>query len=51
MLVLGGSAFVGRAIVDDALARGWDVTTFNRGVTAAAEPRADVGAAPLVMRS
>jgi nucleoside-diphosphate-sugar epimerase len=36
LLVLGGSAFVGRAIVDDALARGWEVTTFNRGVTAAA---------------
>jgi 2'-hydroxyisoflavone reductase len=36
LLVLGGSAFVGRAIVDDALARGWDVTTFNCGVTAAA---------------
>jgi 2'-hydroxyisoflavone reductase len=36
LLVLGGSAFVGRAIVDDALARGWDVTTFNRGVTAPA---------------
>jgi len=34
LLVLGGSAFVGRAIVDDALARGWDVTTFNRGLTA-----------------
>jgi 2'-hydroxyisoflavone reductase len=36
LLVLGGSAFVGRALVADALARGWDVTTFNRGVTAAA---------------
>jgi 2'-hydroxyisoflavone reductase len=34
LLVLGGSAFVGRAIVDDALGRGWDVTTFNRGLTA-----------------
>lgn len=45
LLVLGGSAFVGRAIVDDALARGWDVTTFNRGVTAAAEPRTDAGSA------
>jgi nucleoside-diphosphate-sugar epimerase len=33
LLVLGGSAFVGRAIVDDALARGWEVTTFNRGLT------------------
>ncbi len=36
LLVLGGSAFVGRAIVDDALGRGWEVTTFNRGVTAPA---------------
>jgi 2'-hydroxyisoflavone reductase len=41
LLVLGGSAFVGRAIVDDALARGWDVTTFNRGVTAAADAGTD----------
>src|SRR6201996_8401414 len=42
LLVLGGSAFVGRAIVDDALRRGWDVTTFNRGRTgteAEADPR------------
>lgn len=31
LLVLGGTHFVGRAVVDDALARGWDVTTFNRG--------------------
>ncbi|MEU6250452.1 SDR family oxidoreductase [Glycomyces sp. NPDC047010] len=31
LLVLGGSQFVGRAIVAEALARGWDVTTFNRG--------------------
>jgi 2'-hydroxyisoflavone reductase len=46
LLVLGGSAFVGRAIVDDALARGWEVTTFNRGVTAAAyaQGRADADA-------
>jgi 2'-hydroxyisoflavone reductase len=35
LLVLGGSHFVGRAVVDDALARGWDVTTFNRGRTPA----------------
>jgi 2'-hydroxyisoflavone reductase len=41
LLVLGGSAFVGRAIVDDALARGWDVTTFNRGVTAAVDAATD----------
>jgi 2'-hydroxyisoflavone reductase len=31
LLVLGGSDFVGRAVVIDALGRGWDVTTFNRG--------------------
>jgi nucleoside-diphosphate-sugar epimerase len=35
LLVLGGTAFVGRAIVDDAIARGWEVATFNRGITAA----------------
>ncbi len=33
VLVLGGSWFLGRAVVDDALARGWDVTTFRRGVS------------------
>lgn len=31
VLVLGGSEFVGRAVVADALAREWRVTTFNRG--------------------
>lgn len=31
LLVLGGSDFVGRAVVDDALGRGWDVTVLNRG--------------------
>jgi 2'-hydroxyisoflavone reductase len=33
LLVLGGSAFVGRAVVSEAVARGWDVTTFNRGTS------------------
>ncbi len=33
LLVLGGTAFVGAAVVDDALGRGWQVTTFNRGTT------------------
>jgi nucleoside-diphosphate-sugar epimerase len=33
LLVLGGTRFVGAAVVDDALARGWSVTVFNRGVT------------------
>lgn len=31
LLVLGGSGFVGRAVVNDGLSRGWEVTTFNRG--------------------
>ena len=31
LLVLGGTRFVGRAVVADALARGWDVTVLNRG--------------------
>ncbi|SDL65996.1 Nucleoside-diphosphate-sugar epimerase [Glycomyces sambucus] len=31
LLVLGGTQFVGRAVVAEALAHGWDVTTFNRG--------------------
>lgn len=31
LLVLGGSWFVGHAIVSDALSRGWQVTVFNRG--------------------
>jgi 2'-hydroxyisoflavone reductase len=33
ILVVGGTAFVGRAIVRDAVARGHDVTVINRGVT------------------
>jgi nucleoside-diphosphate-sugar epimerase len=35
LLVLGGTSFVGRAIVDDALQSGIDVTLFNRGHTGA----------------
>jgi nucleoside-diphosphate-sugar epimerase len=31
LLMLGGTEFVGRAVSDDALARGWEVTAFNRG--------------------
>ncbi|MQA11072.1 MAG: NAD-dependent epimerase [Pseudonocardiaceae bacterium] len=30
-MVFGGSWFLGRAVVDDALSRGWEVTTFRRG--------------------
>lgn len=37
LLVLGGTGFVGPAIIDDALARGWDVTVFNRGTRPAPE--------------
>jgi nucleoside-diphosphate-sugar epimerase len=31
VLILGGTEFVGRALVDAARARSWHVTTFNRG--------------------
>ncbi|MFF3209622.1 NAD-dependent epimerase/dehydratase family protein [Streptomyces sp. NPDC002886] len=31
LLMLGGTEFVGRAITEDALSRGWDVTVFHRG--------------------
>jgi 2'-hydroxyisoflavone reductase len=33
LLVLGGTKFLGRAIVEEALARGHEVTTFTRGET------------------
>jgi 2'-hydroxyisoflavone reductase len=33
ILVIGGSVFLGRAIVTEALSRSDDVTTFNRGIT------------------
>lgn len=33
LLVLGGTNYVGPAIVDEALARGHEVTLFNRGIT------------------
>lgn len=39
LLVLGGSGFVGRAAVEEGLARGWEVATFNRGHRPAADPR------------
>ncbi len=35
LLVLGGTRFVGRAVVHDALARGWQVTAVHRGRTGA----------------
>jgi 2'-hydroxyisoflavone reductase len=33
LLVLGGTHHVGRAVVADAVTRGWDVTALNRGAT------------------
>jgi nucleoside-diphosphate-sugar epimerase len=39
VLILGGTEFVGHAFVDEALARGHDVTVLNRGTRA---PRPDV---------
>ncbi|MFD7908457.1 NAD-dependent epimerase/dehydratase family protein [Kitasatospora sp. NPDC059722] len=33
ILVMGGTWFLGRAVVADALARGWSVSTFNRGLS------------------
>ena len=31
--MLGGTRFVGRAVVTEALTRGWQVTALNRGIT------------------
>jgi 2'-hydroxyisoflavone reductase len=39
LLVLGGSEFAGRAIVEEALSRGWDVAAFNRGLSGSLDPR------------
>jgi nucleoside-diphosphate-sugar epimerase len=41
LLVLGGGSFVGRAVVQDALARDWEVTTFNLGRRPAVDGRVD----------
>ncbi|MFE7131429.1 NAD-dependent epimerase/dehydratase family protein [Streptomyces sp. NPDC057638] len=38
LLVLGGTWFLGRAVVERALGRGWRVSTFNRGVSRADVP-------------
>lgn len=35
LLILGGTRFVGHAVATSAVARGWEVTTFNRGESAA----------------
>jgi nucleoside-diphosphate-sugar epimerase len=40
LLVLGGTSFVGRALVEEGVGRGWEVTTFNRGRGAWAHPAA-----------
>ncbi|MCZ7434239.1 NAD-dependent epimerase/dehydratase family protein [Streptomyces sp. WMMC1477] len=37
LLVLGGTHFVGRAVAEEGVARGWDVTVLNRGNTPAPE--------------
>jgi 2'-hydroxyisoflavone reductase len=36
LLILGGTGFIGPTLTQEALARGWKVTHFNRGKTAAA---------------
>jgi 2'-hydroxyisoflavone reductase len=41
LLVLGGTRFVGRAIVDEAVRRGYDVTTFSRGLSGDPRPGAE----------
>jgi 2'-hydroxyisoflavone reductase len=38
LLVLGGTQFLGRAIVDEACSRGYDVTTFSRGLSGHPRP-------------
>ncbi|WP_204289612.1 NAD-dependent epimerase/dehydratase family protein [Microbispora amethystogenes] len=42
VLVLGGTRFVGRVFVEEALAQGHQVTTFNRGQTGQDVPGAEV---------
>jgi 2'-hydroxyisoflavone reductase len=41
LLVLGGTRFLGRAIVDEACSRGYDVTTFSRGRSGHPRPGAE----------
>jgi nucleoside-diphosphate-sugar epimerase len=41
LLVLGGTSFVGRQVVTEAVDRGWSVTTFNRGLAGWAHPGAE----------
>ncbi len=42
LLVLGGTRFLGRAIVDEAISRGYDVTTFSRGLSGHPRPGAEM---------
>jgi len=42
LLVLGGTRFLGRAIVDEAVSRGYDVTTFSRGLSGHPRPGVQV---------
>lgn len=42
LLILGGTEFVGRAVVESALGRGWDVTVFHRGRHAAPDGVAEL---------
>jgi 2'-hydroxyisoflavone reductase len=41
LLVLGGTRFLGLAIVDEAIRRGYDVTTFSRGLSGEPRPGAE----------
>jgi 2'-hydroxyisoflavone reductase len=41
LLVLGGTRFLGRAVVDTALATGWQVTTLTRGESGTPPPAVD----------
>ncbi len=40
MLVLGGTGFAGRALVEEGLSRGWEVSALNRGLSGSPGPRA-----------
>lgn len=42
LLVLGGTRFLGRAVVEDAISRGHDVTTFSRGLSGEPRPGTEV---------
>ncbi|MBT2510322.1 NAD-dependent epimerase/dehydratase family protein [Streptomyces sp. ISL-98] len=41
LLVMGGTWFLGKCVVEGALRRGWQVTTFNRGRSGRDVPRAE----------